>query len=150
MKFRCVSRTLLSGIMLQVEALWQAPGPRVIILERDCSGEGLPGRTQDAGKGTKKDRNGVEGLLSQYRQDENGVERVLSQPRQDRKEVDGLLSQPRQISIVCLQCSCPGTGKAVLGVGMAEGAITFKFLAMIWPRAVEANTCSSASSLEHQ
>lgn len=105
--------------MLQVEALWQAPGQRVIILERDCSG--LLGRTQGGGKGTKKDRNGV----------------------------DGLLSQPRQNFLGCLQCSCPGSGKAVLGVGMAKGAITFKLLAMTWACAVEANTCSSASSLEH-
>lgn len=73
---------------------------RVISLERDCAGEGLLGRRQDGRKGTKNDRNGV----------------------------DGLWSQPRQNFSCCLQCSCPGTVKAVLGVGMARVA-PFKFLA---------------------
>lgn len=106
--------------MPQVETLWQAPGRKVIGLERDCAGQGLLGRRQDGGKGTKKDGNGVDGLLSQPRQDFTG----------------------------CLQCSCPGTMKAVLGVGMAEVG-PFKFLATVWPHAVEANTRSSAPSLKN-
>lgn len=106
--------------MPQVETLCQAPGQKLIGLERDCAGEGLLGRRQDGGKGTKKDGNGVDGLLSQPRQDFTG----------------------------CLQCSCPSTMKAVLGVGTAEVG-PFKFLATVWPHAMEAHTRSSAPSLKH-
>lgn len=68
MKYRYVLRTFLAGVMIQVEALWQVGGQRVISSDRDCAG-GCWGGDKMQGKALKSDGSGVNGLLGQPSQD---------------------------------------------------------------------------------